>query len=438
MVEPNATIKNSSPIVEDFTVSNLFGAVDYHFSLGSGDKNAYLKLFYGENGAGKTTVLNLIYHSLSKVRGEGSLTALAATPFKHLEIRLSDGRAVRLEKTEELVGSFNVAIEIKGKISQHKVSVNSENAVLTSPETTALYAAIRELDIDLFYLTDNRQYRTTFAETKRHHPTEESDITVRSDGTVVRRQSSRPTYQYDVGAMARIARSIFQDRILLEGNFGQQNADTIYLNLARAMVVKSRPSKSDAISKTAALDRIDKFARSVRTAVSYDIFPAIRFDDYKTLIRDATDEQFTAMNSILIPYFRGLEARLAAINDRIAKIDLFLHEINSLYKNKRVDFSISKGFRIVGWRDKLLPFEALSSGERQLFMLLICTFLIGKDGGVFIVDEPELSLNVKWQRVIIDTLLKLGAGTNLQYLIATHSLEILSGQKERIITLQPS
>jgi ABC-type dipeptide/oligopeptide/nickel transport system ATPase component len=203
------------------------------------------------------------------------------------------------------------------------------------------------------------------------------------------------------------------------------------------MASSSKVAKTDGISKSDLISKIDKVANSALPAIAYGVFPAVRFEDYRAIIEEVNDQQFEPIKVVLVPYFDGLEARLAAVKERVARISLFLREINALYRNKEVTFSALRGFQVTGWQNRMIPFPSLSSGESQLFLLLISTLFIGEEGGVFIVDEPELSLNPKWQRVIIDTLLKLGSETKLQYLIATHSLEIMSGQKDRIILLKP-
>ncbi len=61
--------------------------------------------------------------------------------------------------------------------------------------------------------------------------------------------------------------------------------------------------------------------------------------------------------------------------------------------------------------------DKLSSGEKQMLSYL-CYNAFYKDTAIFI-DEPELSLHVDWQRVLLPTLLE--QGTTNQFFIATHS-----------------
>ncbi|KHD09288.1 hypothetical protein PN36_34135 [Candidatus Thiomargarita nelsonii] len=77
----------------------------------------------------------------------------------------------------------------------------------------------------------------------------------------------------------------------------------------------------------------------------------------------------------------------------------------------------------------------LSSGEKQL-LLLFCNTLIARDKAtIFIIDEPEISLNIKWQRQLIRTLLNFTKDSQVQFLFATHSIELLSQYRSNVVKL---
>jgi len=76
----------------------------------------------------------------------------------------------------------------------------------------------------------------------------------------------------------------------------------------------------------------------------------------------------------------------------------------------------------------------LSSGERQILIVLTyLAFLSGPDS-IFIIDEPELSLHLRWQGYLIDALQKLRPSGS-QILIATHAPEIAGRARRRSIQL---
>jgi energy-coupling factor transporter ATP-binding protein EcfA2 len=79
---------------------------------------------------------------------------------------------------------------------------------------------------------------------------------------------------------------------------------------------------------------------------------------------------------------------------------------------------------------------ALSSGERQLCIMLghlsLNPLLSGS--GVFIVDEPELSLHLSWQEIFVDSV--RAANSDVQLIFATHSPAIILDKESNCRSLQ--
>lgn len=85
-----------------------------------------------------------------------------------------------------------------------------------------------------------------------------------------------------------------------------------------------------------------------------------------------------------------------------------------LVLNKQ-DFSIKVKSLPTG---RKVPIESLSSGEKQMISLFSRLFLYEREK-IVLIDEPELSLSIDWQRDILpDTLL---SPTCRQLIAITHS-----------------
>jgi ABC-type glutathione transport system ATPase component len=116
-------------------------------------------------------------------------------------------------------------------------------------------------------------------------------------------------------------------------------------------------------------------------------------------------------------------------------IQKFINTLNGLLNDKSVSFKLSGGFIIENKLGVKLDPAQLSSGEQQL-ILLFCYILTERDQQcVFMIDEPEISLNVKWQRQLISSLLQLTEGAKVQFILASHSLELLSQHRNRVVKL---
>jgi predicted ATP-binding protein involved in virulence len=109
-------------------------------------------------------------------------------------------------------------------------------------------------------------------------------------------------------------------------------------------------------------------------------------------------------------------------------IDRFLQLTNGflIETNKTVKVADQGALR-VALKDvaKLRPLMALSSGERQILVMLAHLSLNERlaGSGVFIVDEPELSLHISWQERFVDAIQK--ANPNVQLIMATHSPAVI-------------
>lgn len=77
--------------------------------------------------------------------------------------------------------------------------------------------------------------------------------------------------------------------------------------------------------------------------------------------------------------------------------------------------------------------DALSAGEKQM-LSFICYNAFNRDGVIFI-DEPELSLHVDWQRQLFPILQQQQSSN--QFIIATHSPFIYSKYPDREISIDP-
>ena len=139
---------------------------------------------------------------------------------------------------------------------------------------------------------------------------------------------------------------------------------------------------------------------------------------------------------MLEPYVNSLEPRIEALLPLYQTVDKFVKIINRLLRDKSVIFRMSGGFSIVNRIGVELKPSQLSSGEQQL-LLLFCYVLNGSDtSSVFIIDEPEISLNVKWQRIFVQSLLEITEGSQVQFLFASHSFELLSQHSDRVVVLE--
>ena len=112
---------------------------------------------------------------------------------------------------------------------------------------------------------------------------------------------------------------------------------------------------------------------------------------------------------------------------------MFVDNLNNYFNNKTISYTVKTGF-IINQKitEDKIEFRDLSSGEKQLVLLFCNIILASAKASIFIIDEPEISLNIKWQRSLLDTLLNLVSKNHVQFIIATHSIELLTKHNENV------
>lgn len=139
-------------------------------------------------------------------------------------------------------------------------------------------------------------------------------------------------------------------------------------------------------------------------------------------------------------YNKESEKILEPVNKYISCLQRFMEDKEFSFSDNSGELHIDlkpiiskgKGKELVG--RKSISYNSLSSGEKQLLILLTQTLLQENKKYVFIADEPELSLHIDWQHKIIGAIRELNP--NAQIIVATHSPEIAGLWQKHITNLQ--
>ena len=91
------------------------------------------------------------------------------------------------------------------------------------------------------------------------------------------------------------------------------------------------------------------------------------------------------------------------------------------YTRKRID---RKSNEIVFYQDdeRLSPYK-LSSGEKQMLVILLTVLVREGTHSVLFMDEPEASLHIEWQQKLIGMIRRLNP--DVQLILSTHSPAVI-------------
>lgn len=430
------------PFITEIQIEDLFGLYSYHLAV-LADKDvdvSRLLILYGDNGSGKTTILNLIFNLLSSARRRGHRSYLASIPFRRFEIRLGEIGIIVDRSKGNLIGSYQITVIRQNTlIYEGLIEADSENSV--PDETPALLSylqVLNELGLDLFYLADDRNTQTSLLKRDVEaawvvYQTAEGEI--REVRQKVRSKEPPRSEQILEIAIDQLE-SWIRTQAIKGSSEGEANTNTIYTDIARR-IARAEGAEHKYTDKdiTNLLDLLNVLSQQSKSFAKYGLISKLQLTGLVDVLESASGGTRSILASILIPYVDGIRARLDALQDLQNLIELFIDGVNSFFHNKTVSFDITKGIQIFSSNSEELSPKMLSSGERQL-LLLFCNTITARDqASIFIIDEPEISLNVKWQRSLLDTLLGFTKGSNIQFVVATHSVELLARHRAHVLRL---
>lgn len=134
----------------------------------------------------------------------------------------------------------------------------------------------------------------------------------------------------------------------------------------------------------------------------------------------------------LVQNYENLQARRKKIFE---PTDKFLKVVNSLLMpRKEAAISLQNELLIKNSGGTKIEIEDLSSGEKQLLIILGQALLQESAPVVYIADEPELSLHVEWQEKLTLAISELNP--NAQIVFATHSPDIVGPHSDKVIDME--
>jgi len=398
-----------------------------------------LLMLYGDNGSGKTTILRLLFFVLSHLDAQGHKTSASNVRFKRFGVEFADGTTVVAEREQENLphyllsimreGGAVAACEYPNPNPPDPSRMNVEDYIRYGEQTAAREAAHREvlsalknLKLGTIYVTDDRRVLSTIPEmTGRGESGHDMRVFMRS----ARRTTGEPP---DRSAMSMAVEQIsaWAARQAFRGSTqGEEDVNSAYAEIMKRLA--NAPQFLTQITDSEKLiQALQEQGRRSPEFVRLGLMKPLKVDEIIADLRAADTPVRDTMVAVLEPYITGLKARLDALEPVRTQLATFVDTMNSFYQNKHVELDISRGLTITAATGDLLPPSVLSSGEGQLLYLLASTLVAKERARLFIIDEPEISLNVKWQRHLLGALLAITVDSDIQFVLATHSIELLT------------
>jgi ABC-type hemin transport system ATPase subunit len=395
-----------------------------------------INIIIGPNASGKTTLINILHHALT-----GNLGALSQIVFKSIDILLlsfdgtGDASVNVVQDDETLAFSFGesevqTSLEAWRGTSEASRYVSNTLRRRTANEVGHLRMQLIQR-VPAIWLPVSRRLPISDeedADNRRLHRRPLESV----DECLAELLEGLQKYRVSLDSQLSELRKEFQKHALETVLYDKQHDRAPDLHSFIPPTEDDRKQLYNAFVDLGLIDprirkRIDEhFAAALRA--SEKLKSETSDIDINTLFIIPLMNRTKSM----VQFAQQLEKQRT---DLFASLHSYEEIVSSFLVDKKVEVDSKGQLTIVADRkgDEHLEWRHLSSGEKQILILLTQAILRERDPVVYVADEPELSLHVTWQEKLISSLRALAG--RCQFIVATHSPDIAGGFSDKIIDL---
>ena len=153
---------------------------------------------------------------------------------------------------------------------------------------------------------------------------------------------------------------------------------------------------------------------------------------FQSNLRKDIDALYTKKHKFSAKEIEQIEQNVAINNERRERFEA---TINHFFADSDKVLGIEEDFIFILNNELPLPVTALSSGEKQLLLILLKVFLENEQPSLLLLDEPEISLHTYWQRELLTQIRNINP--HCQLLVVTHSGSLLGrGWMENFVRIE--
>lgn len=420
--------------VDGISVRSLWGYRDIRI-----DFDARVNIIVGPNASGKTTILNMLKHTL-----DADIVKLSEFEFDEIEVKLvsfdnSARRAIKV-RAESDHFRFQIGKEV------HKLPLVSFDEPVPRSWHRKLFMQTREVRelleelVSIVWLPVSRRLPIS---------DEEDDLARERHFRINYREASRlesvdeslrklldelRLYRLSLNSQLALRYNEFERRVLQMILYSKEHDQLQSLKLEMP-TPQQKEQLVNTFGEAGLLDeqmrrRIDEHFEAT-SAVARELTHQVGLAESGSL----DPKTFFVLPLIgrtrtLVEYSEQLEQDQEEL---FLPLTEYVRVVNTFLNGKSVSITDDGTLHLSSERTEHLTLETLSSGEKQILILLTQALLWKDRGVIYIADEPELSLHVSWQEKLLDSISSLG-GT-IQIIVATHSPDIVGQFGDKVIEL---
>jgi len=445
--------------IQEFRINQLFGYLNPRIPLNSQES---ITIIHGPNGCGKTTILRLI-QALFKA----DIGYLRKIPFDSIEVIFDQGSVLRVRRIEEPLLARQPELRFKGAdvtIIFSSIDSSRQNLEHTFPPVPVrtrppIPLSMIEREVPELMRVGSREWIK-----KKTNELLSLDQVIQEYGervawTIPEKKMPEWLSQLIKSVSVHL---IGSQRLLLSTRYGERSdeegrteiketielyanelANTISEKLAESVSISLSLDRSFPSRLLSATDIVDISEETLRrryveveekrqNLMSVGLLEEERRVNLPVQLMDSTERK------VLTLYIEDTEKKLHAFDELQKKLAGFSEIINSkMSQTKSIVTDRRRGFlfRTASEPTKILSPKQLSSGEQHQVVVFYDLIFRAKPDSLILIDEPEISLHIDWQRQFLKDLARVKSVNNQEFLIATHSPQIIHNRWDLALPL---
>ena len=435
--------------VARISVDNLFGVYYHDIRLNLDHR---ITIIHGPNGVGKTVLLRLVSNFF-----RGRYLFLARVPYDCFQVSLDDGSSASVRQlpaaTANTLGSERQTLQIDivsqsgTKFETFQIDVESE-LLRTAQRLEQMSPYIRRVD-DATWIDDRVQARLSARElVDLYNDENEDEAPLPGPEWVEEFRNSVSVHLIETQRLLMLSAQPAATRFALHNQqsvsvptvrrYAAQLQRNISSTLRQYAAISQRldqtfPQRLLSGPPTLDIDRLKEKMRSLdqnrsklaQIGLVQENQPGLfNFENVETLDNTQTN--------VMTLYVNDTEQKLAALDAISHRVSLLLDIVNKKFRHKRIMASPEHGLVAIGQDDNALDLSSLSSGEQHELVLAYDLLFRVRRNSLVMIDEPELSLHVTWQRAFLPDLINIVKASEFDVLLATHS-QIIAGESPELM-----
>lgn len=410
-----------------------------------GDKTVTLKFnddvnfLIGVNGSGKTTIINLIAACLNAdfaTLDKAQFSRIKVDFFSDIEKKNDKTyiEVVKKEKTDSPYPNiiFNIKLPAEPKARTFRLNELEEEMLFRYPHELRRQrlhmSGQLNRDINISLQSFVNLTWLSIHRTSRSHNQEEKSFESSIDQKIKELSSDLIKYFGVLDKRYSIETEKFQKNVFLSLIEGENQT-----NLLQTDDLDSKKEK-DSLRQIFLLFKLqeNEFTKQLDRHFK-------GFDEAKKTLEETKSIGLDKLSFLLgTRRIHSIVQEWVSLNEKKNNINkpkiTFIEELNKLYQKKELFINEKNELLVRTQSGKEFNLINLSSGEKQLLIILGESLLQENRSHIYIADEPELSLHVDWQEKLVGSL--KGVNPNSQIIFATHSPDIVGPHSKSVIKVE--